>query len=61
MDLGRNKSVVCFAGDRVLVHINAAPLVVAFSGRTNMNIGMIQGLSDEILATLQELRQRQPS
>lgn len=55
MDIGRNRSLVTMGADKTLVHINASPYVIVCVGSTNLNVGFILSLADEMSSVVAAL------
>eukprot|EP00164_Ancoracysta_twista_P006059 GFYU01008360.1.p1 GENE.GFYU01008360.1~~GFYU01008360.1.p1 ORF type:complete len:127 (+),score=23.00 GFYU01008360.1:23-403(+) len=57
MKLGRNKSMVCFYEDSVLINFSFSPVIVSFLGAPNTNVGMVQAMEGDIRQVVEPLRQ----
>jgi len=52
MDIGKNRSLVTMAKEKVFVHFSATPFVIACIGKSNLNVGLLQSFADEMLAVV---------
>jgi len=53
MGVGRTRTITAIYADRVLVHVNAYPLVVSFVAAPDANIGMVHSLCPELVHALE--------
>jgi len=55
LGLGKNKSIINFRKEHVIVHINDLPLVISFVASIDANVGMILALAPDLVRALAPL------
>eukprot|EP01132_Coremiostelium_polycephalum_P001433 gene1433-1807_t len=55
LHFGKNKSIISFFDDRVVVHFNVTNIVLAVVADSNANVGILLGSQNEIIKSLNQL------
>jgi hypothetical protein len=56
--IGKNKSITTFYENRIIVQINAMPLVITVAAEPSANVGLVLQTQKDILTAVEPLRQQ---